>query len=72
MEYINEPQQIAAVLKGQLPKRPSVESAPQLSDRMWELMNECWQHDPKLRPSASQVLERLELIRDDELREGHM
>ncbi|KAF8606316.1 kinase-like protein [Ceratobasidium sp. AG-I] len=63
-EYISDIQHMSAVMKGCLPRRPSTESAPQLGDCMWELMNECWRRDPKLRPSTTQVLDRLKLIRN--------
>ncbi|RDB27522.1 Serine/threonine-protein kinase STY8 [Hypsizygus marmoreus] len=31
-----------------------------LTDRMWRLMEDCWEHIPDLRPPASEIVERLQ------------
>jgi len=62
IELRNDLQVMFAVIKGDLPQRPSTEEAPQLTDRVWELMNWCWSRDPKVRPAAAIVLEMLSLI----------
>jgi len=47
------------VIKGVRPKRPTFEEAPQLTDELWQLMTDCWDHDQLKRPSAGEVLNRL-------------
>ena len=51
------------VRDGPLPTRPE-QSATQkgLSDALWDLMNQCWQHDPKSRPSMSEIRETIQNI----------
>ncbi|KAJ1300530.1 hypothetical protein OPQ81_005340 [Rhizoctonia solani] len=55
MEMRNDFQVMFAVIRGTLPQRPSSESAPQLTDRMWDLMTWCWARDSKARPNATTV-----------------
>ncbi|QRW11434.1 Tyrosine kinase family catalytic domain protein [Ceratobasidium sp. AG-Ba] len=63
IELKNDLQVMYAVIKGDLPMRPSTEDAPQLTDRLWDLMNWCWARDPSVRPGATIVLEMLRLLR---------
>lgn len=63
IELKNDLQVMFAVVKGDLPQRPSPEAAPQLSSRVWDLINWCWSHDPKIRPTASVVLDMIRLAR---------
>ena len=37
------------------PARPDYEDAPQLSDKIWALSEQCWAKDPKHRPTASTI-----------------
>ena len=41
---------------GPLPTRPEHANTRGLSDAMWNLMNQCWERDPKSRPSMSNIL----------------
>lgn len=50
---------IAKVIRGIKPNRPKSEMAPELSDHIWEIMQECWSDDPSDRPTTDQVLEQL-------------
>jgi len=50
------------VIKGVRPKRPTLKEAPQLTDELWQLMTECWDHDQLKRPSAGEVLNRIYTI----------
>lgn len=34
-----------------------------LDDRLWSLITRCWSHDVSLRPSAAQVLEEINILR---------
>ena len=46
---------------GQLPPRPENNITMRgLSDMMWNLMNQCWQRDPKSRPSMSEIRETIQ------------
>lgn len=37
------------------PERPDDEDAPNLSDAIWGLAEQCWVHVPKKRPTADRV-----------------
>jgi serine/threonine protein kinase len=39
--------------EGERPPRPT---HPNLTERLWSLMQRCWAHDPRLRPGISEVL----------------
>jgi serine/threonine protein kinase len=41
---------------GPLPTRPEHANTRGLSDAMWNLIEQCWQRDPKSRPSMSDIL----------------
>ncbi|KAG8726598.1 hypothetical protein FRC12_023244, partial [Ceratobasidium sp. 428] len=62
IELKNDLQVMFAVIKGDLPRRPLAEEAPQLSDRLWELMTWCWSRDPNVRPAADIALEMARLL----------
>ncbi|KAF8496698.1 ras guanine nucleotide exchange factor domain-containing protein [Russula emetica] len=47
---------------GPLPTRPEHANTRRLSDAMWNLMNQCWQRDPKSRPSMSEIRETIQNI----------
>jgi len=45
------------------PDRPSAENTCfRLTDEWWGICSECWHHDPSLRPTMSQVTEKIEQI----------
>jgi len=54
---------IAKVKEGGRPTCPSKVDTPWtewgLTDDMWSLMQECWQHDPVARPKIGQIVQRL-------------
>ncbi|KAJ7606528.1 kinase-like domain-containing protein [Roridomyces roridus] len=54
-ELYTEGAVIQAVHEGRRPSRPA--SCP---DGLWDLLQDCWDERPDLRPTASQVVERLE------------
>jgi hypothetical protein len=45
-----------AILEGRRPTRPAVG----FTDYLWETVENCWQHQPKDRPSVDAVLKRLD------------
>ncbi|KAF9267925.1 kinase-like protein [Marasmius fiardii PR-910] len=47
---------LAVVYEKRHPPRPNMSS---LTDEMWNIMVECWMHDPLLRPAAAKVLGRI-------------
>jgi len=46
----------SAILDGKRPARPT---HPSLTNKLWALMERCWNQDPLLRPEMSEVLETL-------------
>ena len=53
-----------AIFNGSLPARPEQNVTMRgLDDAFWNLMNQCWQRDPKSRPSMSAVRESVQNIR---------
>ena len=42
-----------AVMEGNRPPRPTY---PTFTEKLWTLMQRCWDHDPQLRPDALEVL----------------
>ena len=47
---------------GPLPTRPELTNTRGVSDAIWNLMNQCWQRDPKSRPSMSEIRETIQNI----------
>ncbi|KAK1224261.1 hypothetical protein PQX77_012839 [Marasmius sp. AFHP31] len=47
---------ILAVISGCRPPRPE---GSQCSDELWDLVQRCWAHDPRMRPSAGKILRTL-------------
>lgn len=39
---------------------PAEDPRDSIDDEMWELMNQCWSHEPEARPTCQQILEELE------------
>ncbi|KIJ55192.1 hypothetical protein M422DRAFT_219746 [Sphaerobolus stellatus SS14] len=44
------------IIQGKLPNRPSLTSAPELTDDVWNICLACWDHRPDHRPSMSKVM----------------
>lgn len=51
---------IKAVISGQLPQRPEPGDGAPFSDEMWNLCLQCWDRDPRRRPTAGQLVQILE------------
>jgi son of sevenless-like protein len=62
--HITNDMYIPVVIRdGSLPTRPERNSiARGLSDAMWDLMSQCWQRDPTLRPSITKIREAIQKI----------
>ncbi|KAJ8079781.1 hypothetical protein PM082_016603 [Marasmius tenuissimus] len=54
---MTDPGVILAVISGCRPPRPE---GSQCSDELWDLVQQCWAHDPRMRPSAGKILRMLE------------
>ncbi|KAK7037712.1 hypothetical protein VNI00_010938 [Paramarasmius palmivorus] len=52
-----DPAIVMAVLRGERPSAPA--DVVNMSDDLWLLMNECWETEPGLRPTAYDLLRRL-------------
>lgn len=50
-----------AIRHGERPRQEDVvqERGPAAASSLWEIATKCWVNEPKLRPSASEVLERV-------------
>lgn len=48
-------------MKGQRPARPThdLSETRGLTDNIWEIITQCWAHDPKSRPTVTEVVVRL-------------
>ena len=54
---------MAVALDGRRPIRPPDPAKEQgLSDKLWNLMEHCWNTDPGVRPSAEQIVEQISNI----------
>ncbi|KAJ7651279.1 kinase-like domain-containing protein [Roridomyces roridus] len=51
---------VMAVLAGQRPNRLPALSGSDALDALWALLQECWDATPKSRPTAAQIVERLQ------------
>jgi hypothetical protein len=60
-DIVNDFQCIIAVKQGRRPSPPTNKLSRRrgLSDEVWEVMEECWSHDPSGRPPASQIVDTL-------------
>lgn len=55
-------QVVLSVNKGERPSRPSDGAAERgLTDALWQLMQRCWEESPDDRPTAGEVLRKLEV-----------
>ncbi|KAJ7730312.1 kinase-like domain-containing protein, partial [Mycena metata] len=50
---------INAVLGGRRPSRPTLCSGTASLDSLWNLLQNCWEELPEMRPTAAQIVERL-------------
>lgn len=48
------------VVDGERPERPRGSEAVWFTDDLWKMLERCWSSQPKVRPTAEIVLERLE------------
>ncbi|KAJ7678058.1 kinase-like domain-containing protein [Mycena polygramma] len=64
-EFLNDMAVILQVIEGKRASRPVSCSGTEVLDRLWELLQACWEEKAEMRPTAPQVVERLvsELIR---------
>ena len=51
----------AAIVRMIQAERPPRPTHPSFTDDLWILMQSCWNHNPKLRPNASEVLKAITL-----------
>ncbi|KAJ7705507.1 kinase-like domain-containing protein [Mycena rosella] len=58
-ELSNDATIIFKVIGGDRPTRPLSCSATTVYDSLWDLIQDCWQGNPDLRPTAAQIVERL-------------
>ena len=50
---------VLAIIEGRRPPRPM---RPTFTEDLWMLVQRCWDHDPHLRPEASEALQTLALL----------
>ncbi|KAJ6521959.1 kinase-like domain-containing protein [Mycena vulgaris] len=50
---------VTAVLEGRRPPRPKSCSGTPSLDALWNLLQNCWEEQPAMRPTAAQIIERL-------------
>ncbi|KAF9651098.1 kinase-like protein [Thelephora ganbajun] len=50
------------VTKGERPARPQGEEGAWFTDRLWQMVQLCWMHQPEQRPTVKSVVEVLELV----------
>ena len=53
---------MAVTFEGRRPPRPShnLANVRGLKDPIWSIIEECWDSDPKLRPSSDRIVQRLQ------------
>ncbi|KAG8755376.1 hypothetical protein FRC11_006082, partial [Ceratobasidium sp. 423] len=61
-EYSHDGAIYKAKDKNKHPNRPQELLGSERSDAMWTLLEECWNHDPSMRPTAAEFLGRLEKL----------
>jgi len=44
------------------PDRPEEDECPRMSDGIWDLAEQCWNKDPKARPTARQIHDTIQLL----------
>lgn len=62
VKLVGDYQVIRAVLLGERPARPTDKRAlgRGINDEIWLLVEACWDQDPHARPTAAEIVERLE------------
>ncbi|CAK5271444.1 unnamed protein product [Mycena citricolor] len=60
---LKEPEALLRVINGERPQRPS-NGSEEMTDPMWELVNECWAQDSEKRLSAASVILQIRLFCD--------
>jgi len=50
------------VVEGERPARPEGAEGSRFTDDVWQVLNQCWAHQPKDRPPIADVLECLERV----------
>ncbi|KAJ7113530.1 kinase-like domain-containing protein, partial [Mycena epipterygia] len=58
-EFPNDMTVMFHVLDGKRPSQPSSCSGTPALDSIWELLQDCWQEKPDMRPTAVEIVERL-------------
>ncbi|KXN92753.1 Serine/threonine-protein kinase HT1, partial [Leucoagaricus sp. SymC.cos] len=58
-EYQTIPQVIRAVIKQEVPSKPSNDGWDELSEKAWSLMEECWKYGSDQRPNSEQLRDAL-------------
>lgn len=66
-EFPRDATVISRILRGIRPTRPTSGLALELSDEIWNVMEDCWSADPSKRPTVKQVAEQLREIPQSEL-----
>lgn len=66
-EFPRDATVISKVMRGIKPSRPPPEPQLELSDDIWAVMEECWDHDPAKRPTVDQAADRLHKIPSPQL-----
>jgi hypothetical protein len=59
-ELPNDVAVVLAVKEGKRPLRPMSCTGTMVLDSLWELLNNCWTGQAEMRPTAPQIVERLE------------
>lgn len=61
VKYVSDAEFVILVSEQNLrPERPDEENAPGLTDRIWQLAEQCWMQDPKDRPKARLICDTIE------------
>lgn len=48
---------ILRILNGKRPERPTFQGGPQMSDKLWSVVEQCWAQSPSDRPLSSELVE---------------
>ncbi|KAJ7206534.1 ICP0-binding domain of ubiquitin-specific protease 7-domain-containing protein [Mycena pura] len=54
---------------GVRPERPDEDECPRMNDDIWDLAERCWNKDPKARPTARQIHDKIKIIMTQYTRE---
>lgn len=65
VKYVSDAEFVVLVSEQNLrPERPDEENAPNLTDAIWQLAEQCWMQDPKDRPEAGVICDTIEGVAD--------